>query len=81
YPKSFLPTRITFLETMQINKVEVKMHKVIERKTFCKILVPIYESRTSITLSNHCLLQLQDTQRTSKSNQTHVKKLIKNNKA
>ncbi|HZI70652.1 MAG TPA: universal stress protein [Nitrososphaeraceae archaeon] len=32
---------------MQINKVEVKMHKVIERKTFCKILVPIYESRTS----------------------------------
>ena len=34
----------------------------------------------STTLSNHCLLQLQDTQRTSKSNQTHVRKLIKNNK-
>ena len=34
----------------------------------------------STTLSNHCLLQLQATQRTSKSNQTHVRKLIKNNK-
>ena len=28
------------------------------------------------TLSNHCLLQLQDTQRTSKSNQIHARKLI-----
>jgi nucleotide-binding universal stress UspA family protein len=29
---------------LQINKTEVEMHKVIERRTFCKILVPIYES-------------------------------------
>ena len=27
----------------------------------------------STTLSNHCLLQVQDTQRTPKSNQTHVR--------
>jgi nucleotide-binding universal stress UspA family protein len=33
---------------MQISKWrKVKMHRLIERKTFCKILLPIYESRTT----------------------------------
>jgi nucleotide-binding universal stress UspA family protein len=44
-----------------INEIETKMHKLIERKTFSKILVAIHESRTSVdTAANYAIKIAQD---------------------
>ena len=44
-----------------INEIETKMHKLIERKTFSKILVAIHESRTSVdTATNYAIKIAQE---------------------
>ena len=44
-----------------INEIETKMHKLIERKTFSKILVAIHESRTSVdTAANYAIKIAQE---------------------